>query len=136
MKVEAKLFLYLVAFFVIVAGIYTFWTINADRGEWVGMVGLWLTASMCAMIAWYLNKSGKTVDFRPDDDPEGEIADHQGPYGFFSPYSWWPLWLGLSAAAVFAGVAIGWWMVLIAAPFLAIATVGWVFEYFHGEKAI
>lgn len=136
MKVEAKLFMYLVVFFVIVAGIYSYWTITSDRGEWVGIVGLALTAAMCAMTAWYLNKSGKTVDFRPDDDPEGEIHQQAGPYGFFAPYSWWPLWLALSGSAVFAGVAVGWWMVIIAAPFLAIATVGWVFEYFHGEKAI
>lgn len=136
MKVEAKLFIYLVVFFAIVAAIYTYWTFADGSGEWVGIVGLTLTMAMCAMIAWYLNKSGKTVDFRPDDDPEGEIADQVGPYGFFSPHSWWPLWVALSGALVFLGVAIGWWLVLIASPFLAIATVGWVFEYFHGEKAI
>ena len=133
MKVESKLFWYLVAFFAVVAAIYAYFT---GMGEWVGILGLGLTAAMCAMIAWYLAKSGRTVDFRPEDNPDGEISEQAGPYGFFSPHSWWPLWLGAALALLVLGVAIGWWIVIIATPFVAIATVGWVFEYFHGEKAI
>ncbi|WP_109473004.1 cytochrome c oxidase subunit 4 [Ornithinimicrobium cavernae] len=133
MRVETKLFYWLLAFFVIVAAVYTYFT---GFTEPVGAVGLLLTAIMCAMIAWYLGKTGRKLDLRPDDNEDGEIADQAGPYGHFSPHSWWPLWLGLSGAAVFLGVAIGWWMVLIAAPFLAISTVGWVFEYFRGEHAV
>jgi hypothetical protein len=37
---------------------------------------------------------------------------------------------------VFLGAAIGWWLVMIAAPFMALATVGWTFEYFRGDKAV
>lgn len=133
MKVESKLFLYIMAFFAIVAAIYAFWT---GFGEWVGIVALSLTAAMAAMLAWYLAKSGRTVDLRPEDNLDGEIADQAGPYGHFSPYSWWPLFLGLAVGGLFLGVAIGWWMVIIAVPFVALATVGWVFEYFHGEKAV
>ena len=136
MKVEYKLFLYLVAFFAIVATIYSYWTVSSGRDEWVGIVALTLTAIMCGLVAWYLHKTGRRLDACPDDDPEGEIAQHAGPYGHFSPHSWWPLWVGLAAGAVFLGVAVGWWMVLIATPFLAIATVGWVFEYFRGEHAV
>lgn len=33
-------------------------------------------------------------------------------------------------------VAIGWWMVIIAAPFVALAPVGWTFEYFRGQNAV
>lgn len=133
MRVETKLFYYLLVFFVIMAGVYTYFT---DFEEMVGVVGLTLTAIMCAMLAWYLGKTGRSVDARPDDNPEGEIADQSGPYGHFSPHSWWPLWLSLSGAGIFLGVAIGWWMVIIAVPFAAIATVGWVFEYFRGEHAV
>lgn len=133
MRVETKLFYYLLGFFVIVAAIYIYFT---GFEEPVGAVGLVLTAMMCAMIGWYLGKTGRTVDARPDDNPEGEINEQTGPYGFFSPHSWWPLWLALSSAFVFLGVAIGWWMVIIAAPFMTLATVGWVFEYFRGEKAV
>ncbi|HLS44714.1 MAG TPA: cytochrome c oxidase subunit 4 [Ornithinicoccus sp.] len=136
MKVESKLFLYLMLFFLIVGVIYAYFTYSTGDGEWVGIVALLLTAAMSGLISWYLAKSGRTVDFRPEDNPEGEIADQAGPYGHFSPHSWWPFWLALSAAVLFLGIAIGWWMVIIAVPFVALATVGWTFEYFHGEKAV
>jgi hypothetical protein len=73
---------------------------------------------------------------RPEYNLHGEIAEQAGDYGFFSPHSWWPLWLGMSAAVLFLGVAIGWWLFIIAAPFAAVATVGWTFEYFRGENAV
>lgn len=133
MRVETKLFYWLLGFFIVMTVIYTYFT---KFEEPVGAVGLALTGAMCAMVAWYFGKTGRSYDKRPDDDLDGEIADQSGPYGHFAPYSWWPLWLALSGAAVFLGVAIGWWMVIIASPFLAIATVGWVFEYFRGEKAV
>ena len=38
--------------------------------------------------------------------------------------------------AVALGLAVGWWIVFIAAPLVALAVVGWVFEYFSGEHAI
>lgn len=133
MKVEAKLFYWLVGFFFIVGAIYTYFT---GFEEPVGAVTLVLTGMMCAMVAWYLAKSGRKLDLRPEDNEQGEIADQAGPYGHFAPHSWWPLWVALSGALVFMGIAIGWWMVLIASPFLAISTVGWVFEFFHGEKAV
>jgi hypothetical protein len=136
MKVESKLFLYLMVFFVVVGVIYAYFTYVTGAGEWVGIIALLLTAAMCGLISWYLAKSGRTVDFRPEDNPEGEIADLAGPYGHFSPHSWWPFWLALSAAVMFLGIAIGWWLVIIAVPFVAVATVGWTFEYFHGEKAV
>lgn len=133
MKVETKLFYYLVGFFVIAAAIYTYFV---DFEEMVGVVALTLTAIMCAMLAWYLGRTGRRLDPRPDDDPEGEIADQAGPYGHFSPHSWWPLAVAGAGALFFLGVAIGWWLAIIAAPFLAISVVGWVFEYFRGEHAV
>ena len=78
MRVETKLFYWLLGFFVIVGAIYTYWT---GFTEPVGAVGLVLTAIMCGMFAWYLGKTGRTLDARPDDNPEGEINEHSGPYG-------------------------------------------------------
>lgn len=137
MKIETKLFAYLIPFFVILSGIYYWATTSTANGvEWVGVVGLGLTGALCAFIAGFLALTATKLDVRPEDKLEGEIAEQAGDYGFFSPHSWWPLWLGLSAAMLFLGVAVGWWLFVIAAPFAGIAVVGWTFEYFHGEKAV
>lgn len=134
MRTEFWVFAVMVPFFVLLTGIYYWFT---DPTEWVGVVGLALTAALTAFIAAFIWMTAGKVDPRPEDEPLGEISDAATDnYGFFSPYSWWPLWLGLSAAVVFLGVAIGWWLVMVAVPFMALATVGWVFEYFRGEKAI
>lgn len=131
MKTEAKLFLSLVPFFAIVGGIYAYFS-----DEWVGIMALLLTSLMSAFVAWFFWLSGKNVDPRPEDDLEGEIRDQEGAYGHFAPYSWWPLWLGLSTALVILGIGLGWWLVVVAAPFLLISLVGWTLEYFHGDVAV
>lgn len=133
MKVEIKVFAYLIPFFVVATGIYAYFT---RWDEWVGIVGLGLVTLLCAFIAGYLALTARKLDDRPEDNPYGDIHEQAGDYGFFSPHSWWPFWLGLSSALVFLGVAIGWWLAIIAAPFAAIATVGWTFEYFQGDRAV
>lgn len=133
MKTEVKTFIVLVPFFLLVSAIYA-WT--TDFGEWVGIIGLFLTALFAAWIAAYLWLAGRKTDPRPEDNLQGEIADAAGDYGHFAPYSWWPLALGLSTTMLAAGIAIGWWMFIIAAPFVAISVVGWAFEFFRGAKAV
>ncbi len=133
MKSETKLFAYLLLFCILAATAYTYFT---GGSEWVGIVGITLVGALCGFIAFYLWLSSRRLDPRPEDRLDGEIAEQAGDYGFFSPHSWWPLWLGLSCAALFLGVAIGWWMVIIAAPLVAVATVGWTFEYFRGQNAV
>lgn len=133
MKTETKVFLALVPFFLIVGVIYTVWT---DPTEWVGVVALLLTSAMCAMVAWFFWLSGKTVDERPEDNLEGEIADQSGNYGHFAPYSWWPLFLGLSVTVLVLGIGVGWWLFVVAVPFVVLSVIGWTFEYFRGERAI
>lgn len=133
MKVEYKLFSILFSFSLIMAviyGVFTHWH------EPVGVVGLFLTAGLCLMIAFFLWFTGRKIDLRPDDNPDALISDVEGDFGFFSPHSWWPLFLGLSGAIVFLGLAVGWWMVIIGMPLLALSAIGWVFEYFRGEEAI
>ena len=36
--------------------------------------------------------------------------------GFFSPHSWRPLSLAIGGALAFLGVAVGWWLLLLAVP--------------------
>lgn len=133
MKVEFKLFAVVGLFMAIMATIYG---IFSKWEEPVGSVALYLSAALCALIAGFMWWTGRKIDLRPDDDPFGEQEDVEGDYGFFSPHSWWPLFLGGALALVALGLAVGWWLVMLAVPFVALASVGWVFEYFHGENSI
>jgi hypothetical protein len=72
---------------------------------------------------------------RPEDDLAGEIEQGTGELGFFSPHSWWPLFLGLSAALAAVGFAVGWWLFLLGACFTVLSAIGFVFEYYRGDYA-
>ena len=114
--------------------LYGVWS---DWAEPIGAVASSLGALLGFMIAGYLNITRRKLEgVPPEDDPLGEISDIAGDYGFFSPYSWWPLWLALACALIFLGLAIGWWLVALG-PFFAVpALVGWVFEYWKGPHAL
>ncbi len=119
------------------AAIYGFWTNSTPLGvEAVGTTGLILGGLLGFMIAWYLWMTRRKLDVDPSDDPVGEIDEIQGEYGFFSPHSWWPLFLGASAAVCFLGLAVGWWLFIIGAFLGVPALVGWTFEYWKGQHAL
>lgn len=133
MKTSAKLFFFLGLFYtplIFIYGHFTHWD------EPVGTVALALSTGFGLMMALYFMATDRKMAEDPSDRPDGEISDVSGELGFFSPHSWWPLWLALSIAFLAVGMAVGWWMVFIAAPLVAIATVGWTFEYFSGEHAV
>ena len=62
------------------------------------------------MIGAYFALLSRRIDERPEDDPHGEIEQGAGDQGVYSPWSWWPLVLGVAAAIVFAGLAVGFWL--------------------------
>lgn len=113
----------------IVYSIITHWK------EPVGTMGLILSGGLSVMIGWFLWYTSRHVDPRPEDDPAARVEDAAGEYGFFSPYSWWPLPLAAGGALAFLGLAIGWWLVIIGLGVGALALVGWVFEYWTGAHA-
>lgn len=120
-------------FFVLVAPAY--WLIAEDP---TGTSALVMTALLGALTTFYLGfhayKAG--AEPRPEDRNDGEIADGAGELGFFPPYSWWPLWCGSCLAViVFAGALQAWWLMVIGFGLGALASVGWVFEYYKGEHA-
>lgn len=133
MKVEYKFFLIIACFFAPVGLIYG---IVTDWSEPVGPMGLFLSAGLGMMIAFYLWATARRLPERPEDNPGAEIDEAEGDYGFFSPHSWWPLPLAASGAICFLGLAIGWWLFIIGAFFGVIALVGWTFEYFKGQYAV
>ena len=133
MKIEVRLFLSLAVFFALVGTVYAAFS---HLHEPVGVVALYLTAAFAAMCGGFMWWTGRRLDARPDDNPDGEISDIEGEYGFFSPHSWWPIVLAGGCALLSFGVAVGWWWVYFSIPVLLIGVVGWTFEYFKGEHAI
>lgn len=118
-------------------GVAVWYGIWGDWKEPVGVTGLILGAMLGFMIAGYLAITRRKLEgVPPEDDPLGEISDIAGDYGFFSPHSWWPLWLAGSAALIFLGIAIGWWIAAVGIALSIPALVGWVFEYWKGPHAL
>lgn len=139
MKTNVYLFWVLSAFYFVSGAIYTVWAINdQDHGtiEWVGTPALLLLGAMFGFIGFYLtkgyrNQGGELVEDRLD----ASVDDGDPELGHFSPWSWWPVTLGGSVALVFLGVAIGTWIFLIGITAVAVALVGWTYEYYRGYFA-
>ncbi|CAM3235944.1 MULTISPECIES: cytochrome c oxidase subunit 4 [Streptomyces] len=129
MKIQGKMFLWLSLFLLAVAITYGLWS-----KEPVGTTALFLAFGLAIMVGYYLAFTARRVDTGAQDNKEADVADDAGELGFFSPWSWQPLVLGLGGAFAFLGVAIGWWLVYVSAPLLLIGLFGWVFEYYHGAN--
>jgi protein-S-isoprenylcysteine O-methyltransferase Ste14 len=107
-----------------------YWYVSKDP---TGTVALAFAVGLAVLAGFYVLFTGRRLPKRPEDDNEGEIEQGTGELGFFSPYSWWPLFVALAAAAAAIGFAIGWWLFLIGACALVFATIGFVFEYYRGN---
>ena len=131
MKSETLIFGICAAFFVLVAPAY--WFISLDPS---GTAALVMTALLTLLVTFYLGFHASKMEPRPEDRQDAEIADGAGELGFFPPYSWWPLWAGLTLGViVFATAMAAWWLVLIGVGLGALALCGWIYEYYVGEHA-
>ncbi|GAA1953184.1 cytochrome c oxidase subunit 4 [Agromyces allii] len=141
MRANVVLFWILAGFFAVAAAIYIVWTtlsgIEANGGpEWVGLVAISLSAVLAAFIAFYLGRVHKAQGAElPEDRLDANIDDGDPELGFFSPWSWWPIMLAGSAALLFLGLAVGFWISFIAVGVGVISLVGWVYEYYRGNFA-
>ncbi|HYG92661.1 MAG TPA: cytochrome c oxidase subunit 4 [Nocardioides sp.] len=137
MKAETWIFGITTVFLVLVTPAYWFITDAGDTGaDWTGTSALVMTTLLAAMVTLYLGFHARRMDDRPEDRKDGEIAEGAGELGFYPPYSWWPLWCGLSLAViVFALAVTAWWLVVIGFVLGALALSGMVFEYYRGEHA-
>lgn len=125
MNTNWKLFSSLSVFYVIMAVVY-----YAIGGEAVGITGMILAACLAGMVGFYIWFTQKRIGVAiPSDNDDGEIADDAGELGFYSPHSWWPLPVALSATAMGLGLIIGWWLTLISLGALVISIIGMVTEY-------
>jgi Cytochrome c oxidase subunit IV len=130
MKFEGSLFIGCAIFFGGADIVY--WYFSKDP---TGTTALALAVGLAFLTGFYLLFTGRRLPERPEDNPDGEIEEGTGELGFFSPHSWWPLYVGLAAAISALGVAIGWWMFLIGLLALFLTTIGFVFEYYRGVYA-
>ena len=142
MKVEAKLFEFLTAFFFLAGILYTVVTAIWGPGygygavEWVGVTGMFLTGGLTLIIGTYFRFVSNRVDTRPEDYEDAEVSDGAGELGFFSPHSWWPLVLGFATFLVVLGLVFAVWVVVLGVAVLLLALVGWLFEYYRGDFAV
>ena len=139
MRANTVLFWILAGFFAFSAALYAFWTWIDDSEpgmEPAGTVALALTTILAAFIAFYLGRVHKAQGAElPEDRLDANIDDGDAELGFFSPWSWWPILLAGSAALLFLGLAIGFWIAYIAVAVGVISLVGWVYEYYRGNFA-
>ena len=131
MKVEALIFNLITVFCIVAAVVYGFWS-----REPIGTTALALSGALNALIGGFFWFVSRRIDARPEDRKDAEIADGAGELGFFSPASYWPFGLALSAALMGLALAFWYpWLVLIAAAALLITIGGLLFEYYVGQNA-
>lgn len=125
MKASWKLFGGLSVFYVLMTVIY--WQVG---GESVGIAGMLLAACLAGMVGFYVWFTQKRIGVTlPEDNLTAEISDGAGELGFYSPHSWWPLPVALSACTMGLGLIVGWWLTLIGVGSLMISVIGMVTEY-------
>ena len=136
MKSESRIFNLVAVFLAVAAAVYGFWS-HASTGhvEVIGVVALILSMCLCGMCGGYFAFIARRMAPRPEDREDAEISDGAGEIGFFSPGSYWPFGLALSAAI--AGLGIVFWQLwLLALGMIAviISVCGFVFEYYTGTR--
>lgn len=95
-----------------------------------GTTALALATGLGALVGTYLLVTARRIEPRPEDRDDADISDGAGELGFFSPYSWAPLWCAIAAATCFLGIVFGWWLFFIGASFAVPAIGSMLFEYY------
>src|SRR5215213_1059368 len=118
MHIEARLFEFLTAFFVLSAVVYSALTEIFGQGgvEWAGATALVMTAGLTLITGTFFRFVARRLDTRPEDYEDAEISDGAGELGFYSPHSWWP------------------WLIVAGVVFILSSVAGLVFEYYTGAE--
>ncbi len=137
MHIEARLFEFLTAFFVLAAVVYGVLTQMFAYGgvEWAGTTALVMTAGLTLITGTFFRFVARRLDTRPEDYEDAEISDGAGELGFFAPHSWWPVSIALSASVAAVGLAL-WlpWLIVAGICFVIASAGGLVFEYYTGPE--
>ncbi|MEV4350223.1 cytochrome c oxidase subunit 4 [Actinoplanes sp. NPDC049596] len=136
MKTEYKIFVGVAAFLFGAAIVYGFYTRGTGTHvEWVGTVALILSGLLCSMCGGFFWFVSRRIDLRPEDREDGEIAEGAGEIGFFSPGSYWPFGIALSATVAGIGLAFWmWWLVAAGLILVIFASSAMIFEYYSGTR--
>jgi hypothetical protein len=130
-KVEAIIFNLIALFCIAAAVVYGVWA-----REPIGTTALALSAGLMLLIGGFFWFVSRRIDLRPEDRKDAEIADGAGELGFFSPASYWPFGLALSAAWMGLSLAFYYpWMIALGGVFLLTTIGGLLFEYYVGQNA-
>ena len=131
MKVESLIFGIIAFFCVTAAVVYGLWA-----KEPIGTTALVLSGGLTGLIGGFFWFVSRRIDARPEDRKDAEIADGAGELGFFSPSSYWPFALALSAGMMGLALAFWYsWFIAIAGVALLITIGGLLFEYYVGQNA-
>ncbi|MFE6923879.1 cytochrome c oxidase subunit 4 [Nocardia sp. NPDC057663] len=136
MRIEARIFELLTAFFILVGIVYGFFTAQSRTGiEWAGTTAIVLTAGLSLIIGTYFRFVARRIDLRPEDYEEAEIVDGAGDLGFFSPGSFWPITLAAAGSVTALGLAFfQMWLIALGVVLVLGAAAGLVFEYYLGAE--
>jgi hypothetical protein len=131
-KVESLIFGIVAVFCVGAAAVYGLWA-----QEPIGTTALALSAGLTGLIGGFFWFVSRRIDARPEDLKDAEIADGAGDLGFFSPGSYWPFTLAISAALLGLSLAFFYsWLVILGAVAVLISIGGLLFEYYVGQNAV
>jgi hypothetical protein len=135
MKVEGRIFSGMAIFCFIIAAIYGWWTSYETHLEYVGVASLVLSGGLLGIIGTYLSFVSRRIDPRPEDRSDAEISDGAGDLGFFSPGSYWPFGIALSAAVTaFAMALFQPWLIACGVAMILMTVSGLLFEYYVGQS--
>ncbi|MFG1608288.1 cytochrome c oxidase subunit 4 [Actinoplanes sp. NPDC049265] len=136
MKTEYKIFAGVAVFLFAAAAVYGTWTHNASGGvEWIGTVALIISGLLCTMCGGFFWFVSRRIDLRPEDREDGEIAEGAGEIGFFSPGSYWPFGVALSASIAGLGLVFWmWWLIALGLILVIFSASSMIFEYYTGTR--
>ena len=136
MKTEYKIFIGVAGFLFAASALYGFWT-HGETGhlEWIGTVALILSGLLCTMCGTFFWFVSRRIDLRPEDREDGEIAEGAGEIGFFSPGSYWPFGIALSASTAGLGLVFWmWWLIAVGLLMVIVSASAMLFEYYSGTR--
>ena len=120
-KVEARFYFGLAAFFAVVGTIYWF-TSYEDAGS----VMLAAASLLGVMAGGYLYLLSRRMTPRPGDRRDATIAEGSGPIGEFPTPTVWPFVFGLGCVILATGTVYGVWVALAGAVVVGLGLVGMV----------
>ncbi len=123
MKTEARVFLGVTVFFVVIGIAY--WFVSYEEAGSVMLAASAVMGLMAGTSIWLLARHAPE---RFEDRSDATIAEGAGPVALFPVSSIWPFAVGLGATVMASGFAFGGWLVVIGAGVFGLSIAGYVHE--------